>query len=340
MTTPPTPPPANPLLDRAPADTTHPVIVLAGGPDRERPVSLQSGQQVTHALTTAGFHTLLRDATPDNLSALDEAATLNATLFPVLHGPWGEGGPLQHELESRNLTFVGSGSAAARLGMDKLATKQALRDAGLPTPDFQPLTPGDPLTLEPPLVLKPLAEGSSFGVSICHDRAAIESARDKLHPEFGSLLAERFIAGKEITAGVLSRAHKAHALPLIWIRLIAEFYDFEAKYEREDTQYDLDPLPPKQADDLQKLAIQTHQLIGAQHLSRVDFILSEEGPQILEINTLPGFTSHSLLPKAAAHAGLSFPELAAWLVAAAQNDARNPPNIPCTPPALCADPRP
>ncbi|QDU72963.1 D-alanine--D-alanine ligase Ddl [Mucisphaera calidilacus] len=293
-------------------------MVLAGGPDRERVVSLQSGRQIAHALHTAGYTVTTRDALPDNLAALDQAAnTPDTILFPVLHGPWGEGGPLQQHLQQRGLRFVGSDATAAALCMDKHATKQTLKDAGLPTPDFQHLQPDDTLRLNPPLVLKPLAEGSSLGMAICHTPDDTHAARKPLHDRFGTLLAEAFIPGRELTVGILETPQSTRALPIIEIRSATDFYDYDAKYERNDTAYLFDlNLPQSTLSRITELALATHRITGARHLSRVDLMLEHDTaePQILEINTTPGFTTHSLFPMAARHAGIPDARLVAGLV--------------------------
>lgn len=297
-------------------------MVLAGGPGGERAVSLRSGEQIASSLEAAGHEVLVRDVLPDDLSALDEAAGGVEVVFPALHGPWGEGGPLQRELEARGLAFVGSGSAAAELSMDKVRTKLLLGEAGLPTPAFQALGEGDVLELGLPVVLKPVCEGSSLGMAICGTMEEVEAARGSLHGAFGVLLAERFVRGRELTVGVLGGgvrggAAPVEACPVLEIRSAGGFYDYAAKYERDDTEYCFDlGLSEVAYRRIQALAERTHALVGAAHLSRVDLLLGEDdgAPQILEINTLPGFTTHSLLPMAAREAGIETPELVRWLV--------------------------
>lgn len=288
------------------------VMVLAGGPDRERPVSLVSGEQVASALTQAGHDVRLRDVMPDDLASLDECTEWNGDgLFLALHGSWGEGGGLQKILEERRLPYFGCTAAAASLCMDKAATKERLRDHGLPTPDWQVLQPGDALTIPAPLVLKPLREGSSIGIAICKDDATARAKAAELGTQYGELLAERFVRGKEITVGVIGAPGRPdEALPPVQIIPATEFYDYEAKYLRDDTRYVFDALPRPVLEELQRLAVASHAACGCRHLSRVDFLVDEgHRPWVLEINTIPGFTSHSLVPKSAAHAGLDFPTL-------------------------------
>lgn len=295
------------------AANTLNVLVLAGGPDREREVSLRSGAEVSAALKTAGHRVEQRDICETDVSALDHFKTWPGdVIFPVLHGPWGEGGGLQQLLEARGLPFVGTRSAAAELCMDKPATKTALASAKLPTPAHQVVRAHEPIALDPPVVIKPTHEGSSIGMAICHDRDAITAAQAKLSAVYPTLLVERYVAGREITVGVLGEANgAATALPPIEIVPAATFYDYHAKYDSDQTQYRFDiDLPDALMARLRALAVQAHRMLGARHLSRVDFIVDEAGELwILEINTLPGFTTHSLLPMAAARAGLAMPAL-------------------------------
>lgn len=296
------------------------VMVLAGGPDAERPVSLASGQNVAHALAQAGHEVRLRDITPDNLSALDEFRTWPGdVIFPILHGPWGEGGPLQEILESRSLPFVGSSSRAARLCMDKALTKSALAAASLPTPPWQVLQPDHQPTLSPPLVIKPVDQGSSIDVRIIRSPDQLPPTLAELWPRYSRLLLEQFVPGTEVTVPII--ADPAHpdqllALPPIRIETATGFYDYQAKYHRDDTQYHFDlGLPADCVETIKSLALRAFQVLGCRHLARLDLIVDHHlQPWILEINTLPGFTSHSLLPKAAAYAGIPTPRLVDHLV--------------------------
>jgi D-alanine-D-alanine ligase len=318
-------------------------MVLAGGPDRERPVSLKSGAAVAAALRQAGHEVLERDILPDNLAALDEFDRWKGqVVFPALHGQWSEGGGLQAILDGRGVHYVGCRAAAARLCMDKLQTKTLLQDRGLPTPRWQVLTSGKHCELTPPLVLKPPCEGSSIDVAICRDALQVGQARARLQIQHEQLLAEAFVAGKEMTVGVLETPPGApgipgtpglpgqarlQALPPIQILPATEFYDYQAKYDRDDTRYLLDPaaigLSTEVYDQLGILAMATHQALGCRHMSRVDIMVDENSqPWVLEVNTIPGFTSHSLLPMAAAHSGLPMPALVDRLVRLAAGNGR------------------
>ncbi|MEX2544296.1 MAG: D-alanine--D-alanine ligase [Phycisphaeraceae bacterium] len=306
-----------------PSDTPLRILVLAGGPDRERDVSLASGQQVTDALTEAGHDVRQRDIAPDDLAALDEFADWPGdVIFPALHGRWGEGGGLQSILDERGLPYVGSRAPAAALCMDKHLTKQLLARHDIPTPEHELLEPDQPPTIGPPAVLKPVDEGSSIGMAICHDAAELEAARRELAPQYPSLMLERYVTGMEITVSVLETpgTYGPEPLPPIHVVPATAFYDYDAKYERDDTQYHFDiDLPGLVLAEIQRLALVVCELVEARHLARVDFIVDErQQPWILEINTMPGLTSHSLLPKAAAHAGLDMPAMTDRLARLAQ----------------------
>jgi D-alanine-D-alanine ligase len=303
------------------------VLVLRGGPDREREVSLLSGANVAGALREAGHEVVEADVGPGALEAIHGFA--GDAVFPVLHGKWGEGGPLQEVLEARGVGYVGCGPDAARRCMDKAETKRRLDRAGLHTPAWGVVSPGQPAPLDPPVVVKALDEGSSFAMAICRTDGELQDARQRL-AEHDPLLIERFVAGRELTVGVLGAGifgdcteedsrHPAAAmrpLPTLEILPAEGFYDFEAKYRREDTRYrfDLD-LPGATLEAIQRAAVRAAEVLGVRDLGRVDFLVdADDRPWILEINTMPGFTSHSLLPMAAAKAGVDLPTLCDRLV--------------------------
>ncbi|MDX9911378.1 MAG: D-alanine--D-alanine ligase [Phycisphaerales bacterium] len=306
------------------------VLVLAGGPDAEREVSLQSGAGVADAARRAGLevvHETIGRPSVSELRALIERAGAQA-VFPALHGPWGEGGPLQDMLETIGVAYVGCRSHAARLAMDKLATKLFAAQAGVPTLPAAVLNPLDdvcPLAL--PVVVKPVHEGSSVGLHLCPDRGAwaraLAAVRDAhhAHPHRTSMV-ERMVRGVELTVGVLG----GEALPVVRIEPASGVYDYDAKYVREDTRYSVAPeLPDGVSERVRQDAISVARALGVRHLCRVDFLM-EDGADgvrywLLEANTMPGFTSHSLLPMAAAHAGLDMPALVRRLVEMATHDA-------------------
>ncbi|MBM4006643.1 MAG: D-alanine--D-alanine ligase [Planctomycetes bacterium] len=280
------------------------VLVLKGGPDAEREVSLRSGGMVAAALRRAGA--VVHEQTIDRPGLEELRAMPGEVVFPVLHGPWGEGGVLQDILERDGRPYVGCAPAAARLAMDKPASKRAVAAVGVPTPDSQVLQAADRLTLSPPLVLKPCDDGSSVDLRVCGTVADAERARAELHPRRPVLLAESFIAGRELTIGLL----EDRELPLIEVRPKCGLYDYEAKYNRDDTEYRLDPeLPAGVADSIRRWARAAWTRLGLRDVARMDFMLDARGAWFLEANTMPGFTDHSLVPKAAAHAGLPMERL-------------------------------
>jgi D-alanine-D-alanine ligase len=299
------------------------VTVLFGGPSAEREVSLVSGRAVAAALKDVGHTVFAADITPGDLSALDMPTDV---VFPVLHGAWGESGELQEILEARNLPFVGSGSKASRLGMNKIETKKVWAAAGLPTPAYAVLTRDSvknhslqTLGLPSPCVIKAPDSGSSIDVFICHTPAEAQTAIQKVLARHDEALVEEFINGPELTVGLLEER------PLDPIRIMVkrEFFDYEAKYKGHGTQHLFNTgLPEKVLKQCQQLARQANHLLGCRDLARVDVMLSEKlEPYLLEINTIPGFTPTSLLPEAAGHAGIPFPQLVDRLVKRAASRA-------------------
>jgi D-alanine-D-alanine ligase len=311
-------------------------MVLAGGPGRERAVSLVGGGQVAEALGEAGHEVLLRDVLPGDLSALDEFEKWGGdVVFPVLHGLWGEGGGLQRVLSERALCYVGSGPAAAGLCINKHLTKLTVSGHGVATPEAELLLAGQARTIEAPVVVKALEEGSTFGLSICKTQGEADRACEVLGREYPRLLVERYVPGKELTVGVIGAGPGGEgaggapggapgdnsgsgvvALPVIQIVPAGELYDYDAKYERDDTQYlfDID-LPGKTLQRVRDWSLTAYRVLGVRHLCRVDFMVDESGrPWFIEVNTMPGFTTHSLLPMAATRMGLNLAQLTNRLV--------------------------
>ena len=288
------------------------IAVLAGGPSAERDISLMGGRAVADALAGLGHAVTFADVGPDNLAVLDTPGL--DVVFPVLHGPWGEDGQIQRILEARGLPYVGSGPAASALAMDKVASKAAFVNANLPTPAWQVWSkwPGDyggPF----PVVAKPIDQGSSVDLTIAHTTDELREAVARICQRYGRCMVEEFISGRELTVGVLDGA----TLPPIEIVVHGhEFYDYQAKYFDDTTEYRMDPvLPAGVRGEMIRLAREAHAALGCRDFSRVDILLREDnGPFILEINTIPGFTGHSLVPKAAAHVGLNFAALCDRLI--------------------------
>ena len=289
------------------------VTVLRGGPSAERDVSLASGAAVADACRRLGCNVTEADVSPQDLSALDVPADV---VFPVLHGEFGEDGQLQAILEDRGICYVGSDAAASRLAMDKHASKQKWQSEGLRTAPWICVDEADdPAAVDfpgPPAVLKPLREGSSIGVRFCATLDELRAEVRRAVAEYGKVLVEKGLDGPELTVGVLAE----EALPVIEIRPAIAFYDFEAKYRRDDTQIVFEPNIDSPTYSLvQEMAVKAFQALGCRDFSRVDFIYDRrEGLHLLEINTIPGFTDHSLLPKAAARVGIEFDELVGRLL--------------------------
>jgi D-alanine-D-alanine ligase len=300
------------------------VTVLYGGPSAEREVSLVSGKAVIEGLTSTGHEVFGSDVSPTDLSGLDRPADV---IFPVLHGQFGESGELQEILEQRKLAFVGSGSKASRLGMDKITTKQAWEKAGLPTPPWRQLDSANPRALEEigaPCVVKAISSGSSIDVFVCKTMDEAKSACAKIMANHDAALIEKFIQGPELTVGLLEEK------PLAPIRIVPKrgFFDYEAKYKATDTEHRFDTgLPADVIEHCRELARKANEVVGARDLARVDIMLDDQHrPYLLEINTLPGFTPQSLLPEAAKHAGIDFGPLVDRLVRRAQQ--RGPTTAP------------
>ena len=301
------------------------VVVLMGGPDAEREVSLMSGAQVVQALEASGAfevvaQTIMR-TTADELLALRPDA-----IYPILHGPWGEGGPLQEILESleraHGIGFVGPRAKPAAIAMNKIATKAVASSVGVRTPRARQLSRGEPLDLAAPIVLKPSNDGSSVDLRICRTDADAARARAELEVRREHLMAEEYIRGREMTVGIVN----GEVLPIIEIvpnAKAVEFYDYEAKYTRDDTAYVLDPaLPAAVADEMRASTKRVYDAIGLRDIARADFMVDDRGAWFLEINTAPGMTTHSLIPMASRHRGVDMPELCASLVRTAMARAR------------------
>ncbi|MCX5641248.1 MAG: D-alanine--D-alanine ligase [Planctomycetota bacterium] len=292
------------------------VLVLKGGPDAEREVSLKSGAMVAAALRRAGMD--VNEVTIDRPGLEELRGMRGEVVFPVLHGSWGEGGPLQELLEADGRPYVGCGPKAACLAMDKIASKALVAEFRVPTPRSQELRTGVEFSLDFPVVLKPADDGSSVDLRICYNMQEVMRARLEIGPRRERILAEEFITGRELTVGLID----GECLPIIEIRPRDGTYDYEAKYNRDDTQYILDPeLPVGVADAVRAFSRAAWHAVGCRDVARVDFMLDERGPWFLEINTMPGFTDHSLVPKAATHAGISMEELVSGLVRRALNRA-------------------
>lgn len=284
------------------------VAVLLGGRSGEREVSLKSGNAVLAALKRSGIDAHAFDPAEKPLQELGNFDRA----FISLHGRYGEDGTIQGALELMNIPYTGSGVMASSVGMDKWRTKLLWRAAGIVTPDFE-LVDGhsDFAAIESklglPLFVKPANEGSSIGISKVKHAGHLRSAYELAAKADPLVIAEEFVGGGEYTVGILGDT----ALPIIRIVPANEFYDFEAKYLRDDTQY-LCPcgLPAEKEAQIRAEALQAFRTVGGRGWGRVDFLMDEAGKHyFLEVNTSPGMTDHSLVPMAAKAAGISFEEL-------------------------------
>jgi D-alanine-D-alanine ligase len=285
------------------------VAVAMGGDSAEREVSLDSGRNVLEALRALGV-----DAHPvDGVTALLDAIRGGhfARVFNILHGRGGEDGVLQGALEALRIPYTGSGVLGSALSMDKIRTKQVWIASGLPTPEFVVCRPGDDIAAQVaglglPVVVKPAHEGSSVGVSRVRSPAELSAAFETAARHDAEMLVERLIEGDELTVAILD----GEALPSIRIVPAGEYYDWHAKYVAEDTQYLCPGLDGAAEAELRALALEAFHAAGCSGWGRVDVMRDRAGGLwLLEVNTTPGMTSHSLVPKAAAAVGIDFQSL-------------------------------
>jgi len=284
------------------------VAVLLGGRSGEREVSLNSGGAVLAALLRGGVDAHAFDPAERPLHELQGYDRV----FIALHGRYGEDGTIQGALELMDIPYTGSGVMASSVGMDKWRTKLLWRAAGLPTPDFVLIDAASDFAaverqLGLPLFVKPANEGSSIGISKVKQAGQLQQAYELAAKSDPLVIAEQFVGGGEYTVGILGDK----ALPVIRIVPANEFYDYEAKYLRDDTQY-LCPcgLAPEKEAQIQAEALQAFRTIGGRGWGRVDFLMDEAGRHyFLEVNTSPGMTDHSLVPMAAKAKGISFDQL-------------------------------
>lgn len=286
------------------------VLVLMGGRSAEREVSLRSGRAVLDALLRCGIDAQGLDVGSDVLERLREERC--DRVFIALHGRGGEDGVMQGALELLGLAYTGSGVLGSALGMDKLRCKQLWAGCGMPTPAFVPLRDAQDLALAIerigfPLSVKPAREGSSLGISKVEHEGELEAAWQRALAYDKEVFAERWIRGEEYTASILG----GESLPLIRLETPRTFYDYEAKYHSGETRY-ICPcgLPREREQAYQELAAAAFEAIGATQWGRVDFMVDDAGqPWLLEVNTIPGMTDHSLVPMAARVGGISFEQL-------------------------------
>ncbi len=292
------------------------VGVLMGGPSTEREISLKSGMAVYEALKDLGLNVTAIDIQSDNVEqniALLKSQHLDC-VFLALHGRFGEDGQIQEILERLRLPYSGSGVLASRLAMDKIASRRIFEEKGLAVPPYEVVEKSSYLAgwslgqrFSPPLVVKPATNGSSIGLSIIDKIEELGQALEKAFTFDERTLVEQYIPGREMTVGILDD----RALPVIEIVPKHRFFDYDAKYQSGITEYVVPAeLEPQVGLKIQEAGLAAHRLLGCFGCCRVDIILNNDNiPFVLEVNTIPGFTATSLLPKAARNSGIGFGEL-------------------------------
>ncbi|WP_445426093.1 D-alanine--D-alanine ligase [Alishewanella sp. HL-SH06] len=297
------------------------VAVMFGGSSAEREVSLRSGKAVLASLLDAGVNAFAFDPQQEDLSSLDADK-----VFIVLHGRGGEDGVMQGALEQRGLPYTGSGVLGSALAMDKIRCKWLFQAQGLPTAAFAVARPGSedyaPLLaqLGGKVMVKPANEGSSIGMSVAVTAEELAQAIATAHQYDEEVLVERWIEGREFTIAILNGA----VLPIVEMRTPRSFYDYEAKYQANSTEYLCPaPLTAELTQGMQKTALAAFQAVGASGWGRVDLMLDQQGQfYLLEVNTVPGMTEKSLVPMAAKAAGYSFQQLVLAILTQAESARR------------------
>jgi D-alanine-D-alanine ligase len=290
------------------------IAVLKGGPSSERAVSFATGAGIAKALRSLGAEVTEVDVQDADFDLPNDTEIA----FIALHGTFGEDGQVQQILEKRGVFYTGEDVEGSRLAFDKIRSKEKFRAAGVATPDWEVLQERERPSLPLPIVIKPPREGSTVGVQIVRQESQIAEALGEVAKFGKELLVERFIAGRELTVGVLGDL----ALPVLEIIPKSGFYDFNDKYPFLNPQggggaQHVCPaqIPARLTSTIQDLALRAHRALGLKVYSRVDVMLSQyDEPFVLELNTIPGMTETSLLPDAAAVAGISYPELCARII--------------------------
>jgi D-alanine-D-alanine ligase len=289
------------------SDKPHRIAVLMGGPSPEREVSLRTGAACVEALRAAGYD-VSGVVVEDENFVVPEGTDL---AFLAMHGPFGEDGQVQDILDARGIPFTGADAATSRITIDKEKTKEKFRAHGVPTPAGQLVRTVEEITVPLPVFIKPNSQGSSVGsrAATTPDELAVAMA-DALKFD-AAVLVEQLIVGRELTVGVLGD----QVLPIIEIRPLDGFYDYTNKYTKGRTEYFCPAdLPREITAQILTYALDAHRCVGKTIYSRVDFLLEKDRPYCLEINTIPGMTATSLLPKAAAAVGITFPQLCRRIV--------------------------
>lgn len=290
------------------------IAVLMGGPGSEREVSLATGRGVSKALRSLGAEVVEVDVRDENFELSHDVDLA----FLTIHGTFGEDGQLQQILEDRGVAYTGDGIEESRIAFDKILSKERFRENNVTTPYWQVVKSGQRPTIPLPIVVKPPRQGSTVGVVIVKNARELDSAVAEAAKYDGELLIEKFVPGRELTVGILGD----QALPILEIIPKGGFYDFTNKYPFLNPQAGggAEHVCPAKIDndktkEIQDLALKAYRALGLQVYSRVDVILSENNePFVLEINTIPGMTEASLLPEAAAAAGISYVDLCTRII--------------------------
>jgi D-alanine-D-alanine ligase len=290
------------------------IAVLMGGPGSEREVSLATARGVSKALRSLGAEVLDVDVRDQSFHLPDDVDLA----FLTIHGTFGEDGSLQKVLEDRGIPYTGDGVEESRTAFDKIRSKEKFRAHGVTTPLWEVIRPGQRPTIPLPIVVKPPREGSTVGVIIVKSERELDLAIAEAAKYDRELLVEEFIAGRELTVGILGD----QALPILEIIPKGGFYDFTNKYPFLNPQAGggaehVCPakIDKKKTKEIQELALRAHRSLGLQVYSRVDVLLPEDGAAtVLELNTIPGMTEASLLPEAAAAAGISYVDLCTRII--------------------------
>jgi D-alanine-D-alanine ligase len=290
------------------------IAVLMGGPGSERDVSFATARGVAKALRSLGKEVIEVDVRDDKF----ELPPDTDLAFLAIHGTFGEDGQLQQLLEDRGIAYTGDGVAGSHAAFDKIVTKQKFREHGIPTPDWEIIRSGERPSIPVPIVVKAPRQGSTVGIVIVKTDSELNAALAEAGKYDGELLIEKFVPGRELTIGILGD----RALPILEIIPKGGFYDFNNKYPFLNPQAGggathVCPakIAPEKTQEIQQLALKAHRALGLEVYSRVDVILPDNGePNVLEANTIPGMTEASLLPEAAAAAGISYTDLCQQII--------------------------
>jgi D-alanine-D-alanine ligase len=288
------------------------VAVLCGGPSSEREVSLRSGSAVLKALRMSGAEAFAIDPRPRDFEIPEETDLV----FNALHGTFGEDGEVQEILEQKGIPYTGEGVEGSRLAFDKIESKRRFVECGIPTASYVTVNRGDSVDFELPYVVKVPCQGSSVGIYIVKEKNEVENAFTRAFVQSEIILVEKYIRGRELTIGILGNT----TLPIIEIRPRGGFYSYENKYTWTNrggaAEHECPArLTPVETKAVRETALAAHAALGLEIYSRVDIILDENHqPHVLEVNTIPGMTETSLLPEAAAVAGISMAHLCERIV--------------------------